>query len=105
MGEPWKFFIVEINYLIPPEEMTEVRALHRAFLKEGYDKGWLLLSGPLVPPSGGVVVARAPSREALEALFSRDPYHIHHAATHEFIEFNPIFRQGFLEDWVTEHNQ
>lgn len=101
MAERWKFFIVQIEYLIPSDQMAEVRAEHRAFLKEGYEKGWLLISGPLIPPSGGVVVARAPSREALEELFSRDPYHLHQTARHEFVEFDPVFRQGFLEDWVT----
>ena len=100
MPETWKFFIVQINYLLPQDQMTDVRAAHRAFLKEGYEKGWLLISGPLVPPTGGVVVARAPSREALEELFSRDPYHLQQAATHEFIEFNPVFRQELLEEWI-----
>lgn len=103
MAEPWKFFIVNIKYLLPPDQMTEVRALHRAFLKEGYDRGWLLISGPFISQTAAVVVARAPSQADIEELFSRDPYQLQNAATYEYIEFTPVFRQAFLEDWVTEH--
>jgi uncharacterized protein YciI len=100
MAEAWKFFIVQIQYLVPQDQIAEIRAQHRTFLKEGYDKEWLLASGPLVPPTGGVVVARAPSREALEEFFARDPYHIHQAATHQIMEFNPVLWQGFLNEWM-----
>ena len=39
--------------------LAEIRPLHRAFLKRGYEQGLLLCSGPMNPLTGGMVVARA----------------------------------------------
>jgi uncharacterized protein YciI len=102
MAETWKFFVIDITYLIPTEQMSEITPLHRAFLQAGYKNGWLLLSGPQVPRTGGMIIGRAPSREALEEFFSNDPYLLNKVATYRFVEFNPIFRQDFLEEWITE---
>ena len=101
MAETWKFFLVEITYLRPAEELGELVGQHRAYLQSGYERGWLLLSGPQVPRTGGLVVARAPSQEDLEAFFAQDPYQVNRAATYRVVEFNPILRQAFLEDWVS----
>ena len=100
MKEDWKFFLIEITYLIPAEQLGETVAEHRAFLQSGYEQGWLLLSGPQVPRTGGLIIAKAPSREALESLFSHDPYQTRQVATYRMVEFDPIKRQGFLDDWV-----
>jgi uncharacterized protein YciI len=54
-----KHFLIEITYLVSAEQLGDVVAEHRAFLQTGYDRGWLLFSGPLVPRTGGVVVGRA----------------------------------------------
>ena len=98
----WKYFMIEITYLIPAEQMVEITTKHRAFLKDGYECGWLLISGPQVPRTGGLVVGRAPSLEAIQGLFSNDPYQVEKVATYRFVEFNPIFRQAFLEDWINQ---
>ena len=95
-----KHFIVEITYLAPEEQIAEIRPLHRAFLKRGYEQGLLLCSGPMNPPTGGMVVARAETPEVLKAFFSQDPYLQQPVASHRFVEFDPVLRQGWLEDWV-----
>ncbi len=97
-----KHFVIEITYTVPVEQMAEITPLHRAFLKEGYERGWLLLSGPQVPRVGGMIVARAPSLEALRQFFAGDPYVTRGVAAYRYIEFDPLFRQSFLEDWVTQ---
>ena len=96
-----KHFIVEITYTASPEEIAGVLVAHRAFLQTGYERGWLLLSGPLNPKTGGIVVARAPSLAELQAFFSSDPYHLSGVAEHHFIEFDPVKRQPWLEGWVS----
>lgn len=98
----WKYFLVELTYLIPAEQMTEIAVEHRNFLKAGYERGWLLLSGPQVPPKGGIVIGRAPSLEALQEYFSGDPYQVQKVATYRFVEFDPVRRQAFLEDWMNQ---
>ena len=101
MAESWKFFVVEVTYLIPVEQLGETLGEHRAFLQTGYDQGWLLLSGPQSPKTGGIIIARAPSRQAIEAFFSHDPYQVKGMATYRFVEFEPVKRAPMMEEWVT----
>lgn len=95
-----KHFFIEIQYTAPSEKIAAIVAEHRAFLQVGYDQGWLLMSGPIQPKTGGIVIARAPSLEDLQAFFLNDPYRLNQAATYQFVAFEPVKYQSFLEDWV-----
>jgi uncharacterized protein YciI len=95
-----KHFLVEITYTAPMEKIETILTDHRAFLQTGYDRGWLLMSGPLNPRTGGIVVARAPSLEELQVFFRQDPYALHGVATHRIAEFSPVKRQPSMENWV-----
>jgi uncharacterized protein YciI len=95
-----KHFMVEITYLFPEDIITQTTPEHRAFLKAGYDCGLLLLSGPMVPRVGGIVVARAETLEAVQAFFRSDPYQLKDLASYRYVEFNPVFFQPFLEPWI-----
>lgn len=95
-----KHFIVEITYRIPVEELGEVLPLHRAFLKNGYESGMLLCSGPQNPRVGGMVIARAADQAEIQAFFDQDPYHLRGVASHRIIEFEPVLRQQFMEEWI-----
>ncbi len=101
MAEKWKFFVVELTYQIPFESFGRVLDEHRVFLQQGYAAGWMLFSGPQTPPTGGLIVCRAPSREAIETFFENDPFHVKHVATYRFIEFDPVKRVDWIEAWVT----
>ena len=96
-----KHFIVEIVYLVPVEQLGETVAEHRKFLGGGYERGLFLLSGPRVPRTGGLLVARAESLEDLQAFLAGDPYQQKGLAEHHYTEFDTVLRQSFLEDWVT----
>ncbi len=95
-----KHFLVDIDYLVPVEELAEILPRHRAFLQTGYDKGILLCSGPQEPRTGGLAVARSETLADLDAFFKNDPYQVEHVATHKFIEFNPVLYQSWLDRWV-----
>ena len=95
-----KHFIINITYKAPLTKIDELLAEHRKFLQDGYDKGMLLFSGPRNPRTGGVIAARADSLEYIKSFFDNDPYKINNAADYEFIEFDPVKRQPFLEDWI-----
>lgn len=97
-----KHFLVEINYLVSMDVLSPVVPEHRAFLQTGYDKGWLLMSGPINPRTGGVVIARSPSVDDLREFFRMDPYAVKGLAGYRFVEFEPVKRQPFLEDWVVQ---
>lgn len=93
-------YLVEITYGVPVEALSEIVPLHRAFLQAGYDRGWILMSGPFNPKTGGIVIARAPSVDDLREYFSQDPYSLKGLATYRFSEFDPVKRQPFMEEWV-----
>jgi uncharacterized protein YciI len=97
-----KHFIIEIDYKVPIETITDILVEHRAFLQIGYDKGMLLCSGPKEPRTGGMVVARSNNLEEVKKYFSQDPYALHKVAEHRFIEFNPVKFQSFLSEWIGE---
>ncbi len=95
-----KHFVILTTFKIPYEQLGERVTQHRAFLQIGYERGWLLCSGPQAPKTGGLIVARAPSLEALQAFFADDPYLVNDLADYRFVEFEPVKRQAFLEAWV-----
>ena len=97
-----KHFIVEIIYKAPIEEIERTRPEHREFLKKGYENKILLVSGPQVPRIGGIVIARSESMEKIAEFFNDDPYSLKGFAEYRFIEFNPVSRQEFLNDWIDE---
>ncbi len=96
-----KHFIVELTYTVPVEQIGDTVTEHRSHLQIGFDRGWLLATGPKVPRTGGIIIARAPSLEELQAFFADDPYQKQNLATYRFVEFDPTRRQPFLDDWAT----
>jgi len=95
-----KHFIIEINYVVPFERISQTVDKHRLFLSTGYEKGLLLYSGPMNPKTGGIVAARAESREEIEAFFGQDPYKLEALAEYRIIEFDPVKSQEFLKSWL-----
>jgi uncharacterized protein YciI len=96
-----KHFIIELTYTVSAERLAEIVVEHRAFLATGYARGWLLMSGPQAPRVGGMVVARAPSLEAIQQFFQDDPYQVKGAATYRFVEFEPVRLQEWMKGWVS----
>jgi uncharacterized protein YciI len=94
-------FLLEGEHIVPFEQRApELVAAHRAFLQAGYDKGDFLLSGPTIPPTGGVLVARAASRAALDAMLAEEPYTkagVMRFAT--ITAFHPVMHQAVLRHW------
>lgn len=95
-----KYFLGEIQYLVPTEKLDQFVSLHRAFLQTGYDQDILLISGPKVPRTGAYLVARSESLEALQAFFANDPYQLNRLASYTFQEFNPVKFHPCIKDWI-----
>eukprot|EP01034_Spumella_vulgaris_P040970 gene40970-50692_t len=60
-------FIISLTYLKPAEEIDALLAAHREYLREQYDNGMFLMSGRMVPRTGGIIIATADSRADIEA--------------------------------------
>jgi uncharacterized protein YciI len=92
-------YVVEITYRAPLARIDETLAAHRAHLQTGYERGLLLASGPQQPRSGGILLARAPTRQALEDFIAADPYRVQSLAEFRLIEFQPVKHQAWAADW------
>ncbi|WP_462169853.1 YciI family protein [Pseudoalteromonas xiamenensis] len=80
-------FIVNITYQTPLEEIEKHLEAHVAFLDKYYEAGVFLLSGRKNPRTGGVILARADSQDALQAILAEDPFYAHAVARYDVIEF------------------
>lgn len=67
-------FVVDIEYVVPFEQIEPVLEPHMAFVKQGYADGHFLCSGPKNPRTGGIVIAIGRSLAAVEALMAEDPF-------------------------------
>jgi uncharacterized protein YciI len=96
-----KYFFLEGQHLVPFEQRDpRLVAAHRKFLQDGYDRGRFLLSGPTIPPSGGVLVARAESLDELNAFLADEPYCKAKVMRFSRItEFDPVQHQPVLNEW------
>jgi uncharacterized protein YciI len=95
-----QIFVILITYRKPVEEISETVVRHRQFLHGGFQRGWLLFSGPQEDRKGGIILARAPSQADLEEFFKNDPYRLEAVADHRFLPFNPVLSQDFIKPWL-----
>ncbi|HEX3505623.1 MAG TPA: YciI family protein [Xanthobacteraceae bacterium] len=96
-----KHFLLEGEHLVLFEQRApELIAAHREFLQQGYDQGRFLLSGPSIPPTGGVLVARAESIDELNAFLADEPFCKARVMRFAKItEFDPVQHQPILQSW------
>ena len=82
-------FIVSLTYIKPLEQIDAFIPQHVAFLDKYYDLGVFQLSGRKEPRTGGVIIASATSKAALEDILLEDPFQREGLATYEIIEVTP----------------
>ncbi len=82
-------FIAILTYIKPLEEVDRFLQAHRDFLSGHYAAGDFIASGPQNPRVGGVIMIKAPDREAVLSIISQDPFHIHRIADYQIVEFTP----------------
>jgi len=80
-------FVILVNYIKPLNEIEAHLEAHRRFLDEGYAAGYFLASGPQVPRTGGVILARVTGAEELKTFLDKDPFNRAGVATYEVVEF------------------
>ncbi|GLW54991.1 YciI family protein [Kitasatospora phosalacinea] len=67
-------FILELTYTAPLERVDALLPAHLSWLEQHYANGTFLASGRKVPRDGGVILAVAPDRAAVEAVAATDPF-------------------------------
>jgi len=82
-------FVVLLTYTKSLDVIDALLEEHVRFLDANYAQGVFLASGRREPRTGGVILARAESRQALETILADDPFFREGAAAYEVIEFIP----------------
>ena len=80
-------FVVLLRYLVPLDTILALRPAHVDYLKQHYDDGTFLVSGPQAPRAGGLILARATSRSALMQILEQDPFYLQKAIEYHVYEF------------------
>ncbi|MEY9964482.1 uncharacterized protein YciI [Streptacidiphilus sp. MAP12-16] len=80
-------YVVTLTYTAPLEQIDALVPAHREWLDRNYADGAFLASGAQIPRVGGVVLARAESRAALDAVLAGDPFRVGGVATYQVVEF------------------
>lgn len=85
-------YAVNYFYSAEPEALAEIRPIHRAWLKELYEAGTLLASGPMVDNPGALLIVKAESVEAVSSLLDNDPFDIAGFIGERVVtQWNPVF--------------
>lgn len=84
-------YLLLLTYTRPLDEVNAHLEEHRAFLRRMYAAGHFIVSGPRVPPGGGVILARAASEDDARALTRDDPFSQMGLATYEIIGFDALW--------------
>ncbi|EKF75665.1 hypothetical protein A11A3_02312 [Alcanivorax hongdengensis A-11-3] len=82
-------FVVTLTYKVPLTTVDQYLEAHLAYLDRGYAAGHFIVSGRKVPRTGGVILARADSRNDLLSLLEQDPFHQAGIADFDIVEFVP----------------
>jgi len=96
-------FIIDLTYTVPLEQLDAHMTEHVKFLNLHYKQGTFLTSGRKVPRTGGIILARAESKDALRAIMAEDPFCKHQLAEVTITEFlnsqmHPAFKKMMKEN-------
>jgi uncharacterized protein YciI len=80
-------FIINLHYIVPLEKLDEHMGDHVKFLRKYYGKRVFVMSGRKVPRTGGIILAMAKSKAAVEEIIKEDPFYIHQLAEFSITEF------------------
>lgn len=83
-------FVVTIDYVRPLPEIEAATPDHRAWLRGLLEAGILIVSGPFVPRSGGMLLIKAETQEELERLLLQDPFAQRKLASYMIRQWNPV---------------
>jgi uncharacterized damage-inducible protein DinB/uncharacterized protein YciI len=96
----WKHFVIESTYLAELGQIDELLGAHRAHLETGFRAGMLLASGPQVPRTGGMILARARERAEIDEFLERDPFARAGISRYRVVEFEPVKQAPLFSSWA-----
>jgi uncharacterized protein YciI len=82
-----KMFIIDLQYIVPLEELDAHMATHVKYLRKYYRKNIFVASGRKVPRTGGIILALADDKATVEKIIKEDPFYKHELADFTITEF------------------
>lgn len=83
------WFVVSLHYIAPLSVIDAAMKAHVAFLEQQRRAGAFIAWGRKVPRTGGIILACADSRAAIERIMQDDPFVARRLAEVEVTEFVP----------------
>jgi len=80
-------FIIDLNYIVPLEQVDQHMVPHVEYLEKYYEKGIFVVWGRKEPRTGGIILALGATKEEVEKIITEDPFHIHKLAEIRVTEF------------------
>jgi len=80
-------FIINLNYIVPLEQLDAHMSDHMKFLQKYYNLNLFIASGRKVPRTGGIILSVAKTKEEIETIMNEDPFCIHKLAEFTVTEF------------------
>ena len=80
-------FIINLDYIVPLEELDKHMAEHVKYLRKYYKKNMFVASGRKVPRTGGIILALAKTKQEVENIIAEDPFYRHQLAGFTITEF------------------
>ena len=82
-------YIVFLRFSENKAQAKEFMADHNAWLNSGFEKGVFMLSGTIMPPQGGAIIANDIEFTDLQNLVNEDPFVQRNIVTAEIVEIAP----------------
>jgi len=94
-------YVVTLSYLRPLDDVNAHFDGHREWLVQHIKAGRILLTGPLEPRTGGLLLVSVADRAELDRMMSEDPFVIHRLVEIEVKAFTPALRAAaFPAEWA-----
>jgi uncharacterized protein len=85
-------FVVTYLYSATPEQLNEIRPIHRQWFASLLEAGHLLASGPMVDNPEALLIFRSDSASDLATLLDNDPFDIAgFIGSRSIQQWNPVF--------------
>ena len=85
-------FAVTYTYAATPEQLSEIRPIHRQWLAGLLDTGQLLASGPMIDNPEALLIFSSDSATELATLLDNDPFDIAgFIGSRSIQQWNPVF--------------
>ncbi|MGH1487592.1 MAG: YciI family protein [Cellvibrionaceae bacterium] len=94
-------FIISLTYVKELAEVDKHIEAHVAYLEKYYAENIFMVSGRKVPRTGGLIMAKAPNKEAVEKIIEEDPFFQAQVAKYDITEFVPTMAAPELKALVS----